>query len=205
MNEQTVKLQEFNSLLQKQKSQIRLALPKHLDAERITRIILTEIRKNPKLLECTKESLLGSIMVSAQLGLEIGNHLQHAFLVPFDVKKGEHYVKECQFMIGYRGMIDLATRSGRVISLSSHAIYENDEFDFEYGLNERLRHIPTRFERGEFIGVYASAHLKDGAHQIEVMWKREIDKIKDSSKSAKSSCLPWQRHYEEIPYRKSRH
>lgn len=184
----------FQDLITKQKSQIAMVLPKHINPDRICRILLTEVRKTPKLLECSRESVLGAVMQASQLGLEIGNSLGHAYLIPY---KNDGKL-ECQFMIGYRGMLDLARRSGQIVSLSAQAIFENDAFEFEFGIQQKLKHVPTRSERGAFVGAYAIAHLKDGGYQIEVMFKNDIEKIKSRSKSANLNYSPWKTDYEEM-------
>lgn len=191
---QKMDISTINDLLVKNRNQIAAALPKHFSAERMTRIILTEVRRNPSLLECNSASLLGSIMTSSQLGLEVGPALGHAYLVPYNSKAG----KECQLIIGYRGMIDLALRSGKVLSCIPHAVYENDLFEFEYGLNEHLRHIPSRKERGTFVGAYAKAELVGGGKQFVVMFRNEIDQVRKSSKGSDSTYSPWHTHYEEM-------
>ncbi|WP_163833257.1 recombination protein RecT [Spartinivicinus ruber] len=177
-------------------NQIQAALPKHMTPERMSRIALTEIRKNKMLGECDPLSLFGAIVQSAQLGLEVGSGLGHSYLIPFRNRR-ENRV-DVQFIVGYRGMIDLARRSGQIISLQAHAVYEGDEFDFAYGLEERLHHVPTSdtLNRGSMLGVYALAKLKDGGHQIEVMWKPEVDEVRRQSKAADSG--PWKTHYEEM-------
>lgn len=200
------KPQTIGELLVSQKKQIEAALPKHLNADRMLRIVMTEIRKTPKLKLCTPASLIGSVIQASQLGLEPGSALGHAYLIPFKnyklskekskLENKDISVMECQFMLGYRGMIDLARRSGQVMSLDAQEVYENDLFEFEYGLNQKLRHIPTMKEPGHFIGVYAIAHLKEGGHQMRVIWKAEVDKVRKSSKSAEEG--PWVTHYEEM-------
>jgi recombination protein RecT len=104
------------------------SLPKHVDADRMMGVLKFELNKNPTLNRCTPLSILGAFMQSAQLGLEPGGALGQAYLIP--------YGNRCQFIIGYKGMIDLARRSGQLISLSAHVVFENDIFDFEFGLNE---------------------------------------------------------------------
>ncbi len=178
----------IGSLMTKMKKQFEAALPKHLTADRLMRITITELRKNPKLQECDPVSLIGSLMLCGQLGLEPGGALGHAYLIP--------YGKQCQFILGYRGMIDLARRSGQIVSLSAHEVYERDKFEFEYGLNERLAHTPAIGDRGQLIGVYAVAQLKDGGHQMEFMSKAEVDKIRARSKS--SGHGPWVTDYDEM-------
>jgi len=178
----------ISGLLDSQKKQIMAALPKHLTADRMLRICLTEFRKNPKLMQCDPKSLLGSVIQCSQLGLEPGSTLGHAYLIP--------YGTQCQFMIGYRGMLDLVRRSDKLLSLSAHVVHANDEFRFEYGLKENLIHVPTLEEEGEIVAVYGVARLKDGSHQIEVMSKRDVDKIRARSKSGRSG--PWVTDYEEM-------
>ncbi|MGN6347066.1 MAG: recombination protein RecT [Candidatus Nitrosocosmicus sp.] len=183
------------------KAQINAALPKHMNADRMIRILSTELRRVPELNECTLQSVLSSIIQASQLGLEVSSLIGHGYLVPFKKKDKEtgKYIKECQFIIGYRGMIDLARRSGKLISLSSQSVYENDHFDFKYGLEEKLDHIPYQGEdRGKFIGAYAIAKLDKGSYQFGVMFKNEIDKIKARSKSSQSDYSPWTTDYEEM-------
>lgn len=182
------------------KNQLLCAIPtslgKYLTPDRICRLIFTEFKTNPMLLQCTQPSLFGCIIRSAQLGLEPGNGLGHAYLIPFSNRKKN--TKECTLIIGYRGLLDLARRSGKLISISAQVIYEKDIFEFEYGLNQKLKHIPAQGDRGKMIGAYAIAHLKEEGIQFEVMWKEEIDKIKASSQSASSSYSPWHTHYDEM-------
>jgi recombination protein RecT len=159
--------------------QIALALPSHITAERIARVALTEVRRNPKLAQCDPVSFLGALMQSAQLGLELGNNLGHAYLVPFFNKRAGYY--EAQLIPGYRGLIDLARRSGQIVSISARVVYENDDFEYRYGLDEELWHKPARTNRGEMIYAYAVAKLKDGGSQFEVMSREEIDEIKEGS------------------------
>lgn len=175
--------------LVKNKARIANALPSNLTPDRMLSIVMTEIRKVPALAECDQASLFGAVIQASQLGLEIGSHLGHCYLIPF--KNKQKGITECQFIVGYRGMIDLARRSGQIISLQAHAVYENDEFDFAYGLEERLDHVPARSDKGDMIAVYAVAKLVGGGHQIEVMWKSDVDLVA-------KSFGPWKDHYEEM-------
>lgn len=180
-------------LLDQMKGEIARCLPKHLTPERITRIALTELRKVPKLQECDPLSFIAAIMQAAQLGLEPGI-LGSCYLIPFyNSKLGK---TECTFMPGYRGFLDLARRSGQIISLVARAVYSNDDFEYEYGLEERLYHKPTMDNRGELIAVYAVALLKDGGRQFEVMSRAEIDQVRNTSKSKNNG--PWVEFYEEM-------
>lgn len=179
--------QTIGAYIKQMESQIAQVLPKHITLERLTRISLTTIRTNPKLLECTVPSLLAAVMQSAQLGLEPGL-LGHCYIIP--------YGKEATFVIGYKGMIDLARRSGNIKSIYAHAVYENDDFDYEYGLNPGLKHKPAMTNRGQFLGAYAVAHFNDGGYQFEFMPKEEIDIRRKRSKASNSG--PWVTDYEEM-------
>lgn len=189
--QQTKALAPFDNirgLLERMMPQISRALPKHLTPERMTRIALTELRKVPKLLTCTPESFCGAIMACSQLGLEPGSALGQIYLIP--------YGKDVQVILGYKGMIELARRSGQIVSLSAHEVHENDTFEFEYGLQEKLRHVPSLKERGALIAVYAVSHFVGGGHQIEVMSKQDVDKVRARSKSGNSG--PWVSDYNEM-------
>jgi recombination protein RecT len=176
------------------KAQMALALPKHMTSDRLARIALTEIRKVPTLAKCDQTSFLGAIMQCAQLGLEPGGALGHAYLLPFENRKKG--ITEVQFIVGYRGMIDLARRSGQIVSLTARTVHENDEFSYQYGLNEDLKHVPASGDRGALLYVYAVAKLKDGGVQFEVMSRSDIDKVRAQSKAGNYG--PWQTHYDEM-------
>lgn len=180
-------------LLEQMKGEIARCLPKHLTPERMTRIALTELRKTPKLQECDPMSFIAAIMQASQLGLEPGI-MGSCYLIPFYNNKLGKY--ECTFMPGYRGFLDLARRSGQIVSLVARAVYENDEFSYEFGLKEDIKHKPCMDNKGSLIAVYAVALLKDGGHQFDVMSKSEVDTIRATSKSKDSG--PWVSHYEEM-------
>lgn len=171
------------------KKQFQAALPKHMTADRLARIVTTEIRKTPALVKCDQSSFLGAVIQCAQLGLEPGNSLGHAYLLP--------YGSQVQLIIGYRGMIDLARRSGQIISLSARAVHEHDEFSYQLGLHEDLIHKPFEGEHpGEITHVYAVAKLRDGGVQFEVMSKAQVLAVQAQSKAGKSG--PWVSHWEEM-------
>lgn len=177
--------------------QMALAMPKHLTADRLARIATTEMRRVPALAKCSPESFLGAIMQCSQLGLEPSNGLGHAYLIPFGNGKDAKGRANVQLIIGYRGMIDLARRSGQIKSISARAVYEHDEFEYQYGLHEDLRHKPTEDgEAGKLTHVYAVAQLKDGGVQFEVMSRKQVETIKAQSKAGNNG--PWVSHFEEM-------
>jgi recombination protein RecT len=178
------------------KAQMALALPKHMTADRLARIALTEVRKTPALGRCDQASFLGAIMQCAQLGLEPGGALGHAYLLPFENRKKQ--ITEVQFIVGYRGMIDLARRSGQILSLEARAVYAADKFHVALGLNPDLTHEPAwdADDRGPLRFVYAVAKLKDGGTQFEVMSRAEIERVRSKSRAGQSG--PWVDHFEEM-------
>lgn len=192
--------------LNKMMPQLSMALPKHLTAERLVRVTMTAIQNTPKLLECDRKSLFAAVMTSAQLGLEPDGILGQAYLIPFKVG-GQMKV---QFIPGYKGLLKLARNSGEVSNIQAQAVYEGDEFDFEFGLDEKLRHKPSqdgdRQER-DITHFYAIAKFKDGSHYWDVMTKAQVEKVRDGSQGyqaakrfAKNGKInsPWSDHFEEM-------
>ena len=178
-------------VIQSGAKQFATALPKHINSERFVRIAITTIRQNPKLAQCNQESLLGALMVSAQLGLEPGV-LGQCYLIP--------YGRECQFQIGYKGMIELLRRSGQLKDIYAYSVYENDEFEMTYGLNRDLKHKPNLQDRGNFIGCYCVAVLKDEARAFEYMTKEEIEAHgKKFSKTYGNG--PWKTDFEAMAHK----
>jgi len=168
--------------------QFKAGLAGMIDPQRFMRIIFTELRNKPDLLECTRESVLGAVMQSAQLGLEFGP-LQHAYLVPFR----NHGTLECQFMIGYRGYIDLARRSGEVKDIVAVEVYQNDEFDFYRDENgDHLMHRPLlEGDRGAITHYYGRVIYTNGGNHVHAMTLADIDERRQRSATANSSRSPW--------------
>lgn len=186
------------------KAQLALALPRHMTADRLARIALTEIRKVPKLAQCDQTSFLGAIMQCAALGLEPGGALGHAYLLPFDKREKDASGRwrtvgtEVQLIVGYRGMIDLARRSGQIQSLEARAVYQADHFEVELGLDSTIVHRPAWevADRGPLVFAYAVAKLKDGGVQFDVMSRAEIEKIRARSKAKDNG--PWTTDFDEM-------
>ena len=182
-------------LIQLSKKQFNNALPQHINTDRFVRIAITTIRLNPKLAKCNPESLIGALMVSAQLGLEPGT-LGQCYLIPFENKKAG--TVECQFQIGYKGLIELLRRSGQLSDIYSYTVYENDDFNIEYGLSRTLTHKPNFDERGEIKGFYAVAILKDGAKAFEYMTKDEVTHHEEKYRKGSYKNDVWNKNFEEM-------
>lgn len=188
----------LQALLESRRDSIAAVLPKHLDADRLLKIALVAVSKNDLLLKCSQTSILQSVMTAAQLGLDCGGALGSAYLVPFYEKKKGGY--ECQLVIGYRGLIDLARRSGQIVSIEARIVYENDTFDLDYSIEgAKLVHKPCLDgEPGQMRLVYAVGTLKDGGHQFELMTKAQIEKIRMISQTGQKGFGPWKDHYDEM-------
>lgn len=181
----------------KMKAQLTMALPKHMTADRLSRIVLTECRKVPALLQCNTASLLGAVMQAAQLGLEPGSALGHCYLLPFGNGKAADGLSNAQLIIGYRGMIDLARRSGQLVSIGAYVVREGDEFSWELGLHPDIKHVPAPDSEDKPVThVYAVANLKDGGVQFEVMTRKSIEIVRSQSKAGTKG--PWVTHWEEM-------
>lgn len=175
--------------------EIKKALPAAITPERFTRMVLTALSVNPKLAQCTPKSFLGAMMNAAQLGVEPNTPLGQAYLIPYK-NKG---VDEVQFQLGYKGLIDLAYRSGDIDTIQSQIVYENDEFEVQYGIEPKLKHIPATGERGKMVRVYAILKMKNGGYTFDVMSVDDVKKHAEKySQASKSSYSPWATSFEEM-------
>lgn len=175
------------NLLAANMTAIKSCLPKHLTPERMCRIAVQTISHTPQLQKCSPASLVGAIVEASSLGLEIDTR-GLAYLVP--------YKNDVTLILGYKGLMDLAYRSGRVANIYAETVCENDEFVFELGLEPKLTHKPNLEERGKLRAVYAVAKLKDADPVFVVLGKTEIDKIRKASRA--SSNGPWVQWEEEM-------
>ena len=186
--------QNIKSMIQQMSPQFAKALPAVMTPERFARIATTAITKNPQLAECTPASFFGALLSAAQLGLEPNTQLGQAYLIPYRNYKTNSL--ECQFQVGYRGLIELAHRSGELKSIEAHCVHENDEFVYELGLDPKLVHKPAMSNRGKVTWVYAVYHLKNGGYGFEVMSTEDINKHRAQFSKAKSS--PWDTNWEAM-------
>lgn len=179
--------------IKQMESEIKKALPSVITPERFTRIVLSALSTNPKLAETTPQSFLGAMMTAAQLGVEPNTPLGQAYLIPFR-NRG---VMETQFQLGYKGLIDLAYRSGEVSVIQAQVVYENDEFSYSFGLEPELKHIPAQRDRGNATHVYAMFRTKDGGYGFEVMSMEDVRKHAQRYSKAYGNG-PWQTNFEEM-------
>lgn len=174
---------------------IKKALPSVITPERFTRMVLSALSSTPKLAECSPQSFLAAMMTAAQLGVEPNTALGQAYLLPYR----NHGKMECQFQLGYKGLIDLAYRSGEVSVIQAHTVYENDVFEYELGMDPKLRHVPAKADRGEAVAYYAMFKTKDGGYGFEVMSVDDVQRhAQRYSKSYGSGSSPWRSNFDEM-------
>lgn len=178
------------------KKQFALALPKALPVDRFLRCLITTISRDPKLLECDRQSVMAGAMTAAQLGLEIDPALGRAYLLPYrDSKRG----MIAQLIIGYKGFVDLAYRSGQLAGFQAEAVYDADHFAYQLGLDPKLEHVPSDADdRGKLKYCYAVASLANGGKAWRVLNRAQVMKHKKASRGADSAYSPWNTHEEEM-------
>lgn len=177
-------------MIQRQQEMVDRALPAGMDAGRFVRMVLTEVRRTPKLAICDPATLLGAMMLSAQTGLEPGGPLGQAFLIP---RWNKHTrCQEAQFQIGYRGLVQLAARSG--VSLVAHTVRHGDVFDWQYGTDEYLHHRPVIGSTEIPIAWYAVGKFPDGRAPLFVVIDRNVTEQAKAAGAA-GDRGPWATHY----------
>ena len=185
--------QDFKALLRSQWNKIAEVLPQNMSSERFFQLAVSAYNSEPKLAQCSTISVLSCVMKCAALGLEPSavDGLGRAYILPFRNKKTRNF--EATFMLGYKGMLQLARNSGEIQSISARAVYEGDEFRYAYGLNEELEHVPMH-KSNKLTYAYCVAHFKDGGHYFVVLSREEIEKARQSSQAGNSG--PWATHYD---------
>lgn len=193
-SEQTLEAQpkkeNLRDLVKAMGPEIEKALPGIMTPDRFVRLALTALKKNPGLNNCSRNSVLGGLMLAAQLGLEPNGPLGHAYLIP--------YSGEAQFQLGYKGLITLARRTGQFKRIEAREVYENDTFEVAYGLEQKLIHIPLlEGNRGEIKGYYALYTLENGGEGFEFA---NIEDMKAFGKKYSKSYNkgPWQDNFDEM-------
>ncbi len=178
------------------KPEIERALPKHISADRIARIAITTIRTNKNLQSCEPMSFIAALMQSSQLGLEPNTPLGEAYIIPYKDKG----VPSARFEMGYKGLLSLAHRTGEYKTIYAMEVYENDEFDYAYGLEPYLTHKPAEEPKGEPIKYYAVYHLKNGGKEFRVWSRKKIEKHAQQYSQAfkRGMTSPWKTDFDSM-------
>lgn len=180
-------------MIGRQEEAVARALPASMDAGRFVRMVLTEVRRTPKLAQCDPATLLGAMMLSAQTGLEPGGPLGQAFLIPRWSSRNKCH--EAQFQIGYRGLVQLAARSG--VTLQAHTVRDGDLFDWQYGTDEYVKHKPGLDSSAPSVAWYAIARFVDGRPPLFTVIDRNVAEQAKSAGSA-GDRGPWSTHYDAM-------
>lgn len=154
---------QLNQYLTQHKAQLAAALPKHLNPDRMARLALTAFSQNKALQQCDPKSVFSSLIVLSQLGLEPGIDGQ-GYLVP--------YGKICTPIPGWKGYVDLVSRSGRG-TIYSGVIFRDQKYTFTDGARRDLViHNETDLDDPEDIThAYAIGWVKDAAMPIIELWR----------------------------------
>ena len=152
-----------------------------MPVERLMRTVMISVERLPQLLECDRQSIFNAAMSAACLGLEVDGVTGQAYLIPF---KGK-----AQLVIGYKGYVTMAARSG--ITISGGVVREGDLFEYELGSSAFVRHVPKLGNKGRIVGAYASATAKDRPAVVSVLDIDELNAVKAKSPGAKRSDSPW--------------
>lgn len=205
------KIDVLRDLLTRSQEQIAMALPRHMDPEKMIRVAITALQKTPQLQECDTLSVIGAVIEASQLGLYPDGILGEAYLVPY---KGK-----CQLQAGYRGYINLARRSGQVSWIAAELVFACDKFSVKLGDERKLIHEPDydnpdrgAFDEGgellDLRGAYAVVKFKDGTTDFEYMPLAQLNQIRNMSKAKNSQFSPWNtpearpEMYRKIPVRR---
>ncbi|GHV89889.1 hypothetical protein AGMMS50268_03920 [Spirochaetia bacterium] len=167
--------------IQQMASQFESALPNKIGVERMMRVVMTAILNNPKLALCEPNSFFGALLQALQLGLEVNTPLGQAYLIPRkkNDKNGKFLYWECKFQLGYQGLLDLCYRWGKYRYIGAEIVYEGDDFSYEFGTSQYLRHIPKhKTEKPTF--VWAKYEMDNGGQRFVVwtwdkVWKHAME------------------------------
>jgi recombination protein RecT len=211
--------QKMLAALEKLKPQLRNALPRSMNADRFARVVVTEIRRNPKLLECEPISFFAAVFTAAQIGLEVGSHLGEAFLIPF--RNNKRGVTECTLIVGYKGLVKLMWESEQIASLSDVYVRAKDKIEYRQGDNEAIIHEPyvppiellaklaegaalTKDEKaaldpGPVIAYYSIIEMKNGGKRRAVMWVNEaVDHRDHFARNATRDDSVWKTNFDAM-------
>jgi recombination protein RecT len=179
----------LEDLLNSRRDLIAQLIPKHLTPDRLMKTALVAYARSPQLRACDVNSILKCVVQCAELGLEPNTPLGLAYLVPFKT--------ECTLIVGYRGLINLARRTGELLQVEAHPVRKGDKFRVRYGSEPVLEHEPLwEDDARDVLAFYALARLANGERQVEVMSRSSVDAIRDRSRASKNG--PWVTDYDEM-------
>lgn len=181
--------QAFSKLLKDRAGSLKLAAANSVDPNRVRQILLASVSKTPALQRCSIDSIFQASIHAVELGFYPGSVDGKAYLVP--------YGNVATLIVGYKGLIDLAYRSGQIKSIQAKVVYDGDTFSYRFGLEQNLEHVPCgNVDPATIKHGYAIVHLLSGGVLFDVMTKDEIDSVRRRSKASGSG--PWVTDYAEM-------
>lgn len=191
------KIHPIVAALEQRSDVIASLLPKGTDVERFKRIVLQSINRNPALKKCTPNSIVDAAAEAARLGLEPSGAIGGAHLVP--------YGDTAQLIVDYRGLVELARRSGEIAAIDAAIVRQADHFKIVRGTTPSIDHVPDLValspadpadETNPVTHVYAVARLRNGQRQFDVMTVGEIERIRARSRAGNAG--PWRTDWHEM-------
>jgi len=180
-------LAEIRPAIEKMAPQFKAALPAHIPVERFVRTTLTAVQTNPDLMNADRRTLFAAATRAAQMGLLPDG--REGAIVTFGGK--------CQFMPMLGGVLKLVRNSGELASIDAQIVYKADKFTYRPGIDLVPAHEPDWFgDRGDIVGVYAVAKMKDGAAYVEILSKKQVEQVRNVSRSKSSG--PWVTWWDEM-------
>lgn len=189
-------------VLKENQKRIESVATKHLGPDRLMSLVYGELNRNPKLVLCTPGSVAACIIQASRLGLEIGGILGRCWLAPYlkRPKNGEPYY-ECQFLMGYKGMVELAYRSSNVMNVRARAVYEGDGWRWREGIPQIIEHVPKGLTNlpEKITHAYSVVQLRNGGVSATVLTRSDIEEARQYSEvSDENPNAPWVRHYKAM-------
>jgi recombination protein RecT len=172
--------------------QLLKALPNAMSPERFVRITVTSMMRNPKLMQCSRETFFRCLLDLSAMGLEPDGRQAH--LIP---RKNKHTnAIDCTLIIDYKGIKELLYRNGDIVDEHSDVVGDLDAFEYEFGSNKHLRHVPHTRDRGKLYCAYSFITLPKGGTAFDVMSTEEIETVR--RRSANPDGDPWTKDWSEM-------
>lgn len=187
---------DLRDLLVADAAKIFAALPSHITQERMIGLACRALILEPKLKKCTPVSLLDSVAQASNLGIELDGVLGRGFLIP--------YGDECQLVLGYKGMLDLARRHADVKDITAKVVYSGDDFEYEFGDSPFIRHKPSEDEDRhiqDITHIYVNCNLTNGGKQMDVWTTARVNDHRDryaNAKALRKETSPWKTAWDKM-------
>jgi recombination protein RecT len=168
----TTPTKEFSDFMARMKPQMALALPKHMNADRMARLALTAFSSSPEMQRADFRTIASSLMTAGAMGLEPGVN-GAGYLIA--------YAGTCTFVPGWKGLVDLVSRSGRA-TVWTGAVFEGDVFDYALGDRPYVRHQPgDETDPEKLTHVYAIGRVNGSDYPVIEVWSmRKVWKHRDA-------------------------